>query len=148
MESSIRLYIIVFASLHWVYLLYCYNDISYWRIYLCFVTILWKSIYHTQRIVGFIILYVWRVFPRYILSLVVDWFIWTIYEDDLCGWYIYEIYTWMIYIRGWYIYEIHMWLIYSYVVDLWDTYVLKLIEKSFEVQVFAILLKHQHGIKA
>ena len=55
------------------------------------------------------------------------WFIWLIYEAYLCGWYIYEIY---------------MWLIYSYVADLWDTYVLKSIDKSFKVQVSLIFLKH------
>ena len=49
---------------------------------------------------------------------------------------------------GGYIYEIHMWLIYSCVADLRDTYVLKMIDKSFKVQASPILLKHQHGIRA
>ena len=103
-----------------------------------------KYIYHTEIIFGFFILRVWRVFPGYILSLMVDWFIWMIYGADLYGWFMKMIYVadiFVIFKCGWYIYEIHVWLIYSYVADLWNTYLLKLIDKSFKVQASIIVLK-------
>ena len=120
--------------------------ISLWKSSYVLQTILCKSIYHTQRIVGFFILCVWRVFPRYILSLIVDWFIWLICGADLYDWFMKMIYVVDIIVKfrcGWYIYEIHIWLIYSYAVGLWDTNVLKFIDKSFKVQASPIFHKHQ-----
>ena len=38
MASSIQLHTIVFARLHWIYLLYCCGDISYQEILLCVVS--------------------------------------------------------------------------------------------------------------
>ena len=54
-------------------------------------------------------------FSKGISSLMVDWFIWIIYLDDLCGWLIYEIHMWMIYLWDSYVgdIKIHMWLIYE-----------------------------------
>ena len=64
---------------------------------------------------------------------------WLIYMDDLWSWFMWLIYLWDLYVD-----DIFMWLIYSwysYVADLWNTYVMKLIDKSFKVQASPILLK-------
>ena len=137
MASLIQLHTFVFARLHWISLLYCCGDIYYWEICLCVVNHslqiylsysknLW--VFHPPCLEGFPRVYI----ASHGLLIYMDdlwrWFIWMIYEDNLCGWYIYEI---------------HMCLIYSYVVGLWDTNVLKFIDKSFKVQASSIFHKHQ-----
>ena len=63
------------TMLYWISLLYCWGHISYQESFYCILNHSLQSIYHTQRIVGFFILCIWRVFLGYILSHMDEWFV-------------------------------------------------------------------------
>ena len=133
MESSIQLHTFVFARLHWITLHYFLGYISYQEIFLCVVNYSLKIYLSYSKNWCFFHHPCLEGFPRvYFVS-----YDWLIYVNDI----------FVIFTCGLYIYEIHMWMIYSYVTDLWDTYELKFIDKSFKVQSSLIFLKHQDVIR-
>ena len=150
MISLIQLHIVVFAGLHWISLIYYWGDISYQSIFLCVVN-------HSLQIYLSYSMNCWifyplclEGFPRVYMSLswLIDlygWFMELIYMTDLWRWFMWMIYLWDLHVAN--IFMWHMYLWDSHVADLWDTYVLKLINKCFKVQDSLILLKHQNGIK-